>query len=161
MITLYHGGTDIVRQPRVDVGRAGLDFGKGFYATKILNQAEKWALRASRQRLELPVVTVFAFDEIQALKYRGLTFEGYDMKWLDFIVSCRSGFNPAEMYDYVEGGVANDRVIDTVEGYINGTVDSEHALMELSKHQPNHQICFLNPKMVQDCLTFKESLDVK
>lgn len=152
MITLYHGGTETVRQPRVDVGRTGLDFGEGFYVTKLLDQAEKWAIRASRQRLEPPVVTVLEFDEEKSLKYRGLTFEKYDMDWLEFIVSCRGGFNPAGLYDYVEGGVANDRVIDTV--------DAEHALIELSRHQPNHQICFLNQKMVEDCLFYKEVIKV-
>lgn len=48
MITLYHGTTEIIEFPRVDAGRLGLDFGPGFYVTKILGQAEKWAQRYYR-----------------------------------------------------------------------------------------------------------------
>ena len=136
MITLYHGSTETIEAPRVDAGRLGLDFGPGFYVTKILDQAEKWAQRTSRQRLEPPVVNIYEFDEVKASAYR-------------------SGYNPSTEYDYIEGGVANDRVIDTVEGFINGTIDAAHALEELSKHSPNHQICFLNADMVKTCLTYK------
>lgn len=155
MITLYHGTTEIIEFPRVDAGRLGLDFGPGFYVTKILGQAEKWAQRTSRQRLEPPVVNIYEFDEVKARAYRSMRFEKYDSTWLEFVVACRSGYNPSEEYDYVEGGVANDRVIDTVEGFINGTIDASHALAELSKHSPNHQICFLNSDIVSNCLTYK------
>lgn len=40
----------------------------------------------------------------------------YDIQWLDFIVASRKGQKPWEEYDIIEGGVANDQVIDTVEG---------------------------------------------
>ena len=155
MITLYHGSTETVEAPRVDAGRLGLDFGPGFYVTRILDQAEKWAQRTSRQRLEPPVVNIYEFDEMKATAYRRLKFDNYDSAWLEFVVACRSGYNPSTEYDYIEGGVANDRVIDTVEGFINGTIDAAHALEELSKHCPNHQICFLNADMVKTCLTYK------
>lgn len=44
-------------------------------------------------------------------------FTAYDKDWLDFIVGNRQGKNPAKDYDYIEGGIANDRVIDTVNLY--------------------------------------------
>lgn len=160
MMTLFHGGTDVIQNPKVDAGRLGLDFGRGFYATTLFEQACKWAQRASRQRLVPPVVNVYNFDEVKARAYRRLSFEEYDNRWLEFIVSCRGGYDPSVKFDYIEGGVANDRVIDTVEGYINGTIDAEHALAELSKHRPNHQICFLNANVVQECLTFKEAIKI-
>lgn len=60
--------------------------------------------------------------------------------------------------DCIEGGIANDRVIDMVEGYIAGTVSAEYALLELSKHQPNHQICILNQQAIDECLHFKQAI---
>ena len=159
-MTVYHGGTEIVQYPRVDAGRLGLDFGRGFYVTKLQAQAEKWASRASRQRLEPAIINEYQFDDDYASGvFRSLRFESYDKNWLDFIVMCRNGFDPSLDYDYVEGGVADDRVIDTVEGYINGTIDAEHALSELSRHQPNHQICILNQDLIDKCLTFCKASD--
>ena len=49
---VYHGGTKIVEFPNISKGRAGLDFGQGFYVTDLLQQAESWADRMSRIRLE-------------------------------------------------------------------------------------------------------------
>ena len=40
---VYHGGTDIIKQPMVQLGRNKLDFGKGYYVTDILEQAEIWS----------------------------------------------------------------------------------------------------------------------
>jgi hypothetical protein len=60
-------------------------------------------------------------------------------------------------YDVVEGGVANDNVIDTVEDYIRGRMSAEAALMELSKHQPNNQFCILNQEIIDKFLRFIES----
>ena len=159
MKTIYHGGTEVVENPKVDAGREGLDFGQGFYTTEIIDQARKWADKTSRQRLEVAVVNEYLFNDEKAReKYSFLTFDAYDREWLDFIVRCRGGYNPFVKYDCVEGGVANDRVIDTVEGYINGTIDAEHALKELSKHQPNHQICFLNQELVDECVRFVKAI---
>lgn len=31
ILTVYHGGTEIINNPQVDVGRPNLDFGPGFY----------------------------------------------------------------------------------------------------------------------------------
>lgn len=63
---------------------------------------------------------------------------------MDFIVSSRSGEKPWEAYDIIEGGIANDRVIDTIRLYMYGDMGKSTALKRLSEHQPNHQICFLN-----------------
>ena len=60
----------------------------------------------------------------------------------------------AKEYDYVEGGVANDRVIDTVNLYMAGLIDATSALRELSKHRPNNQICILNQDIVNNYLIY-------
>lgn len=156
MITVYHGGTERIENPLAKIGRKNLDFGLGFYVTRRLQQAKEWADRTSRQRLSSPIVNEYNLNldgVIANCRYK--KFEHYDAEWLHFIVACRNGYDSAQVFDCIEGGVANDRVVDTVEGYMNGTIDEEHALAELSKHQPNNQICLLNQQVVDKYLIFK------
>ena len=40
-ITLYHGSTLSIEHPLAKVGRADLDFGRGFYLTSLRSQAEQ------------------------------------------------------------------------------------------------------------------------
>jgi len=160
MITVYHGGITIVENPLVKVGRPNLDFGHGFYVTRRLEQAQSWATRTSRQQLEPPVISEYLLDiDSISQKLRYHNFEHYDSEWLHFIVACRQGYDPSKEFDCIEGGVANDRVIDTVEGYINGTIDEEHALHELSRHQPNNQICILSQQVIDQNLFFQKTVE--
>ena len=64
-------------------------------------------------------------------------------------------------YDVIEGGVANDRVIDTVEAFKAGQISEEKALRELSRHQPNNQICILRQEVVDKYLKFQKSVIIK
>ncbi len=43
MMTLYHGSNVAVPTPLVKLGRKKVDFGQGFYLTKLRKQAESWA----------------------------------------------------------------------------------------------------------------------
>lgn len=43
VLTVYHGGTDEIKSPLVDIGRSNLDFGPGFYITDLYLQAKEWA----------------------------------------------------------------------------------------------------------------------
>lgn len=57
---LYHGSTVIVKHPSVQKGRKATDFGKGFYTTTNLEQAQKWALlKKNREQSEKAVVSVY------------------------------------------------------------------------------------------------------
>ena len=87
--------------------------------------------------------------------YNVKSFEAYDKEWLDFIVDSRAGKQPWKGFDIVEGGVADDRVIDAVEAYINGYADVERTLRQLVYHKPNHQVCILNQEIVDKYLQFK------
>ena len=158
---LYHGGTEAVMQPDCKKGRPDLDFGQGFYVTLLQDQAEGFARRKARDRKSKPVISVYEFDYEAAIEdcvY--LNFEFYDEAWLDFVVESRSGLKPWENYDIVEGGVANDRVIDTVELYTIGILDKASALGRLSEHQPNHQICILSQATLDKYLKFVEVIEL-
>jgi len=159
MITVYHGSIIEVSQPLVALGRPNLDFGQGFYVTDLREQAERWAIRIATRRMEKPMLNIYEFDVDMARRgYRYLKFDAYDKAWLDFIVANRMGKMEWKDYDVVEGGVANDNVIDTVEDYMRGRMSAEAALVELSKHRPNNQYCILNQEIIDLHLLFVESI---
>ena len=158
---LYHGGTEAVMHPDCKAGRPDLDFGQGFYVTLLQDQAEGFARRKARDRKGNPVISVYEFDYEAAINDCAyLNFEFYDEAWLDFVVDSRSGLKPWAKYDIVEGGVANDRVIDTVELYTIGILDKTSALGRLSEHQPNHQICILNQEILDRYLKFVKVIEL-
>ncbi|MBQ8020652.1 MAG: DUF3990 domain-containing protein [Paludibacteraceae bacterium] len=158
---LYHGGTEAVMQPDCKAGRPDLDFGQGFYVTLLQGQAEGFARRKARDRRSKPVISVYEFDyDAAILDCAYLKFEFYDEAWLDFVVASRNGSKPWATYDIVEGGVANDRVIDTVELYTIGILDKASALGRLSEHQPNHQICILNQGILDKYLKFVNVIEL-
>ena len=151
---LYHGSNAIVEQPLVDIGRKDLDFGPGFYLTPLFEQASKWAVRIKTiRRAGQAIVNIYGFTQPQNSKIK--RFDAYNKEWLDFIVDSRTGKQPWKDYDIIEGGVADDRVIDAVEAYINGYADVEHTLRQLVYHKPNYQICILSQEVVDKCLQFK------
>lgn len=164
MITLYHGSPFKVEHPLVKAGRRNLDFGPGFYLTQLRDQAQKWAtIICQRQKKQkTPLLNVYTFNLDAALKagYRMLSFKSYDKAWLDFIVESRSGQQPWQGYDIIEGGVANDQVIEAIEAYLAGYASVETTLGRLIYAKPNHQICLLNQNMLDDYLEFKECVNV-
>lgn len=151
---LYHGSNVIVEHPLVSIGRKDLDFGPGFYLTPLFEQASKWAVRIKTiRRVGQPIVNAYDFTQPQACKLKH--FCAYDKEWLDFIIDSRAGKQPWQGFDIIEGGVADDRVIDAVEAYINGYADVEHTLRQLVYHKPNFQVCILSQKIVDKCLIFQ------
>ena len=165
MTTLFHGSYTEVASPLVKLGRAKVDFGQGFYLTMLQAQAEAWAKTISERRKTgtQAVVSTFSLDMdgIKADNYRIKTFETYDLEWLEYVIDCRKGGNLQNQYDLVEGGVANDNVIDTVEDYENGIITAEQALGQLKYKAVNHQLCILNQAIVDKYLTFVSSTIIK
>ena len=162
MITLYHGTYLSVPEPLAKIGRKKLDFGPGFYLTKIESQAKDWAIIiASRKGRETKaVVNVYHFniESAEADNVRIKRFDTYNIEWLNYVVDCRKGKDISLDYDIVEGGVANDNVIDTVEDYEKGIITAEQALGQLRYKKVNHQICILNQEVIDKYLLYVESI---
>ena len=91
--------------------------------------------------------------------WKVLRFESYDKAWLDFVSKCRAGEDDTD-YDMVVGGIANDRVILTLDRYFAGELSQEEALGLLKYEKPNIQYCIRSEQMLQDCLTFVESIQL-
>ena len=52
-------------------------------------------------------------------------------------------------YDIVIGGVANDRVFNTVELFTDGLINKREAIKRLRYTKPNLQICFRTEKALE------------
>ena len=158
MITLYHGSYIQVGKPLVKLGKKKVDFGQGFYLTKLRQQASSWAktIAERKGRNALPTLSIdsFDYDAVKSNNYRIKIFDIYNLDWLEYVVDCRRGGTKQKMYDIVEGGVANDNVIDTVEDYENNIITAEQALGQLKYKAVNHQICILNQEIVDNYLSF-------
>lgn len=151
---LYHTSTVIVKQPDIVHSRKYLDFGQGFYLTSIYDQAVRYAERFKRRQRPAWLNVYELADQLDGWKI--LRFDAYDKTWLDFISICRAGEDHTD-YDMVVGGIANDRVILTLDRYFAKEILQEEALGLLKFEKPNIQYCIRSEKMLRECLTFIES----
>lgn len=161
---LYHGATTIVKEPLTHVGRPDLDFGPGFYLTNDREQAVKWALtKAGRKRGLKAILNVYSFDVESFLSdgnFKQLIFPNYDIQWLDFIAASRKGHQPWKGLDWIEGGIANDSVISTVDAYVDNAMPADMAIGKLIKEDLKHQVCISNQLIIDRYLSFQESVEL-
>ena len=87
------------------------------------------------------IVRTFAYNKDKSVQMENSDSE----EWLDFILNCRSGKDSTD-YDLVVGGVANDKVFNTVELFFDGLIDKTEAINRLRYEKPNLQICFRTDK---------------
>lgn len=86
-------------------------------------------------------------------------FEGYTEEWLDFIISCRQLKNTSTC-DLVIGGVANDKVFNTIELYLEGLIERTEAIKRLRYEKPNLQMCIRNQNLIEKYLQFIKSEEI-
>lgn len=91
----------------------------------------------------------------------GLLFNNYGRDWLDFVVANRKGQELWKKYDLIEGGIANDRVFNTVELYAANLITAEEALQRLRYHKPNNQICIISQEIIERYLHYIESIEIE
>lgn len=153
---LYHGSYSVISKPDVIYSRERLDFGAGFYLTNIYEQAKNWATRFRYRKCPC-IVNVFELDYgFVQKKYRVKIFESYDKEWLHFIIRNREG-QEVEEYDVIIGGVANDKVFNTIELFRDGLISEEETLGRLKYEKPNWQMCIRNQEILDNALKFQKS----
>jgi hypothetical protein len=156
---LYHGSSAIIETPDISFSRNNTDFGKGFYTTPIFDQAKNWSLRFKR-RTGHSVVSEYIFDDTALSKISILQFDEYSDEWLDFIAVCRSG-QDSSGYDLVIGGIANDKVFNTLALYFRGLIEKQEAIKRLRFEKINVQYCFRNQPVIDKHLKYVESGELK
>lgn len=149
---IYHASTSCIEKPDVLHSREKLDFGKGFYLTIFREQAIRYAERFTR-RGKVAYINEYELDE-ETPGFVIKSFPTYNEEWLDYVAACRKGYQPPQNYDAVSGGVANDKVFNTVDLYFAGVISKDEALGRLKYEKPNHQLCILNAQMLNQHLHF-------
>ena len=61
------------------------------------------------------------------------------------------------LYHVVIGGVANDKVFNTVELYFDNLIGKKEAIRRLRYEKPNLQICFRTQKALDEYLYYEGS----
>ena len=157
---IYHGSNVEVRNPNLRYGRNKTDFGKGFYTTTQMEQAEKWTeIKLDRSKTGRKIVSVYEVDDaiLTNPEMRIREFHGVDADWLNFVVNCRKGLG--HDFDLVFGPVANDNVFVTVNLYESGVLDAQTAIARLKAYKTYDQLSFHTAKVVKT-LNFIESIEV-
>lgn len=155
---LYHGSYLEVSKPDLRHSRSNVDFGPGFYTTPLYEQADKWCQRFKRRGKE-GIISRYVLDDTALEPLKVLKFDSYSKEWLDFILTCRRG-NDTSDYDIVIGGVANDKVFNTVELYFDGLIDQAEAINRLRYEKPNLQVCLRSERALCEYLHFEGSESV-
>ncbi|MDR1182429.1 MAG: DUF3990 domain-containing protein [Bacteroidales bacterium] len=153
MMQVYHGSYIEITEIDLSKGKPNKDFGKGFYVTKFHKHAEAWAEIIGSKHDAKGVVSEFKFYERAFTDdvYKTLRFGGYNELWLDFIVLNRDKSTVEQQHDYdiVEGPVADDKVQNRIDQYLNGEISKDVFLNMLKYHEETHQICFCTRKSLQ------------
>lgn len=155
---VYHTSNVVVNTPDVLHSRRYLDFGRGFYVTPIKLQAINYA-----QRFTTWGETAYLNSyEMNARRedFRYKHFESYNEEWLDYVSACRLGL-PVESFDIIEGGIADDKVFNTIDLYFAKHISKEEALRRLVAIRPNQQICFLSQRAIDTCLKYLKTEQLK
>lgn len=164
IIEVYHAGVDHIENPDTTHSRTQLDFGPGFYLTDIYEQAVNWSIRRSNKFNKEPVVNKYLLRKeelIDNIGSRARIFPEYNDEWLDFIVGNRLDQKLWMDYDYIEGGVADDRVVDTIDLYMTGFISRSEAINRLKYLRPNNQICISNQILIDNYLSFNDSVIIE
>lgn len=151
---LFHSSNIIVEHPDISYSREFLDFGKGFYMTSLEEQAVSYGNRFIRREVDA-WLNVYELDFMPEA-WKILKFDHYDIDWLTFVTRCRKGDDDSD-FDMIIGGIANDKVVRTLDLYFNGDISAETAIGKLKYEKPNNQYCIRSQRMIEQCLTHKES----
>ena len=159
-MTLYHGSSVEVKNPKIITSEIGRDFGFAFNLTPIKDQAERMAKRKQKlTKSDKAIVSVYEWNENkESIQYKN--FSKPDIEWLEMIIRCRSDLNYKHGFDVVEGKIADDSVGETVLFVINGYIKKEDAVERLKFQKINSQIAFCSEKSLKD-LKFVNSYEVK
>lgn len=152
---VYHSSVLKVEKPLISYSRDFLDFGKGFYVTTILSQAEKYAERFKFREKDA-LLNIFEFD-YDVHQWNVIKFEAYNEDWLDFVMDCRNGKDPQNA-DLVIGGIADDKVFRTIDLYFSNEINKSEALKRLVYEKPDMQICIKSQRLIDECLTFVDAM---
>lgn len=153
--TLYHGSNLYIKEIDLSKGLADKDFGKGFYLTDILEQAEIMAARRTRiMGTGHPTVNRYIFDDdvLRDTNFNVKVFpDNPCQEWAEFINANRNASSTgfSHSYDIVIGPVADDGVAFQLERYNDGLISLETLVNELKFRKLSRQYFFGTEKAIK------------
>ena len=150
---VYHGSSEVVRQPDILHSYRALDFGKGFYVTTVKVQPERWAWRKAVLTGGGAIVNRYRMDE-DTTGLRVKRFADDLSEWIEFVCDCRDEKPGYQEYDLIMGKVANDKVFRVVDMYHSGIWDKERALLEIRAYPNYDQLAFITQRAIDKLLRF-------
>ena len=156
---VYHGSSEVVRQPDILHSYRALDFGRGFYVTTVREQAERWARRKASLVGGRAIVNQYQMDD-DMTGLRVKRFPDDLAEWIEFVCDCRDGKPDYQDYDLIIGKVANDKVFRVVDMYHSGIWDKERALKEIRAYPNYDQLAFITQRAIDKLLRFEGYLEV-
>lgn len=146
---LYHGSTEIVKNPEIRIPSRSLDYGYGFYTTTSLKQAEDWVKRKLNANTPIGYVNIYEFDNNLIKSLKTLLFESPTEEWVDFVMSNRTNKDFNHDFDIVYGPVANDKVYAAFALYEGGIIDKQNLILELKAYKLVDQYLFHTAKALK------------
>ena len=148
---LYHGSNQVVEKPVILEPNRRMDFGRGFYTTQSVVQAEKWAKTVhNREETGTPIVSEYEYTESEEVSV--LRFDGPTNEWFDFVEFNRTE-DSSHDYDIVIGPVADEGVFTVLYRFETGLITKEQAIQQLESAKLDGQILF-HTDLSLGCLRF-------
>ena len=179
-VLLYHGSYAPIQTIDLSLCAEGKDFGKGFYLTDNLAQAENFvsnSLKKAKNVKKIPNEQNFGY--VMTYKFNmprqavpSFVFETTSKEWLWFVAVNRRAkmaqkFKEVlskELFEaeIVTGKIANDTTNPTIMAYLDGLYGDiksdtaiNFAINQLMPHRLNDQYCFLTERAIS-CLELVE-----
>ena len=129
---LYHGSNVAIENIDLSRSKPNKDFGRAFYLSSDLSQAQEMAKAKCIQFGGTPCVTVFEVDEVQMQQLKYKVFDCYNHEWARFVYNNRDEQQDfTHQYDIVYGPIANDNVGEQIRKFRSLRIPIEQFLEEL------------------------------
>lgn len=172
---LYHGSYCPVEVPDIERCAQHKDFGRGFYLTSSLEQAQAFARISLRKAqaaglapasLQRGFVSAFSLSDSEVGEMLVHRFISANREWLRCVAAHRMRQGTKHIieryakFDVIAGKIANDNTNATIAAYISGVFGavgskqaSDFCVAQLLPERLQDQFCFRTERAIQ-CLTF-------
>lgn len=158
---LYHGTNIDIQSIDLALCRPYKDFGRGFYTTKILEQAQKMAKRVARIYGGVPIINIYeiADDFMDSKELNIIDFGNIPSKeWALFVMNNRDRFftdygsencNGDCKYDIVSGPIADDDMAVLFRQYQSEMISLEILINGMTFRETTNQYSFHTERAVK------------
>lgn len=158
---LYHGTNTDIESIDLRLCRPYKDFGKGFYTTRLIEQARKMANRVARLYGGEPVVNIYQIAD-DFMRLGGISVKDFggapSREWALFVMNNRNRLftdhksadcNFDCKYDVVCGPVADDDMTMLFRQYQNGFISFESMIEGMTFKDVTSQYSFHTEKAIK------------